>query len=113
MKFLDEGEIDEWFSDQKTLLDQRLYKAAYARKNLKKAKARYDKRFAALLKRYEREHAALTARAERQKRLRAPRERLKAWWKAKRHGFHKWRKKRAAAQEKRKIDREYKRMMKK
>ena len=42
-----------------------------------------------------------------------PREKLRRWWKEKKHEYRKRQKERAAAREKRKIDREYRRMMKK
>jgi hypothetical protein len=113
MAFIDESEIEDWFEEEKSKLNKTLYDASYAKKDVEKAKKKYDEQFAKLLKRYNKEHKNLTKRIERKRKFQKPFKDVKAWWKhykkktskkwkARHEKFKKWR-----------FDREYDRLMKK
>jgi len=112
-RFIDESEIEDWFEEEKTKLNKVFYDASYNKKNVEKAKKTFNEKFSQLLKRYEKEFQNLTKRIERKERLRKPFVACKDWWKYKSKVMAKSYSEHKEARKKKKLDKEYKKLMKK
>ncbi len=102
VKLIEDGDIDEWFNEQKEMLSEQLLAQLEKGVEYAKAKERFDRDFKKLLQNYDAMYRDADKYKERRKRLERPlkqwREwkkaqilKIKLWWKLKKEEWKKWR----------------------
>lgn len=93
MKLLDEipyQDVDEWFEEQKELLDETMLSNLNKGANYEKEKANYDKKYDKLLKEFDRRVWDAEKHNNRAKKILGPFQKFKIWRKKKKHQIKKW-----------------------
>jgi hypothetical protein len=100
MGCMEESELDDWFNEQKEMLEERFY--AEAQKDVAAAKAHFDKDYKKLIREFQEKQVKIYEHKERAARLQKPIARsrelmrlrtqaVKQWWRQMRLDVKKWR----------------------
>jgi hypothetical protein len=98
---VEDGELDEWFVEERNKLEEEYYNAAKARKDSEKIRARFDKKYKALIAKLQHEQNKNYDHARRNAALLGPFRRVRAWmkltikqleerWKNRGHPVRRW-----------------------